>query len=132
MLRWRQTTHPPLGLFRLRERRVPGKAIRQIRVQALSWRVVDPVPGVRFDLSTRGDSFLLVGVNLSVWQRRYPGLVTEMAEVIWETGLDLTTLVLEITEGVAMVDRGSTLDVMRELKSLGLELTVDEFGAGYT
>ena len=111
---------------------MPGKAIRQIRVQALSWRVVDPVPGVRFDLSTRGDSFLLVGVNLSVWQRRYPGLVTEMAEVIWETGLDLTTLVLEITEGVAMVDRGSTLDVMRELKSLGLELTVDEFGAGYT
>ena len=90
------------------------------------------MPGVRFDLSTRGDSFLLVSVNLSVWQRRYPGLVAEMAGVIWETGLDLTTLVLEITEGVVMVNGASTLDVMRELKSLGLELAVDNFGAGYT
>ena len=31
-----------------------------------------------------------------------------------------------------MVNGASTLDVMRELKSLGLELAVDDFGAGHT
>ncbi len=71
-------------------------------------------------------------MNLSVKQLRYPGLVAEVAEVLRETGLDPTTLVLEITESVAMKDVASTLDVMRELKSLGLKLAIDDFGTGYT
>ena len=75
---------------------------------------------------------MLISVNLSVRQLRYPGLVAEVAEVLQRTGLDPTTLVLEITESVAMEDAASTLDVMRELKSLGLKLAIDDFGTGYT
>jgi len=75
---------------------------------------------------------LLISVNLSVRQLRYPGLVAEVAEVLQQTGLDPTTLVLEITESVAMEDAVSMLDVMRELKSLGLKLAIDDFGTGYT
>lgn len=75
---------------------------------------------------------MLISVNLSVRQLRYPGLVAEVAEVLQRTGLDPTTLVLEITESVAMEDAVSMLDVMRELKSLGLKLAIDDFGTGYT
>ena len=75
---------------------------------------------------------MLISVNLSVRQLRYPGLVAEVAEVLQQTGLDPTTLVLEITESVAMEDAVSMLDVMRELKSLGLKLAIDDFGTGYT
>jgi len=97
--------------------------------QAKEWQSL--YPGARFDLGT-GDPSLLISVNLSVRQLRYPGLVAEVAEVLQRTGLDPTTLVLEITESVAMEDAASTLDVMRELKSLGLKLAIDDFGTGYT
>ena len=97
--------------------------------QAKEWQSL--YPGARFDLGT-GDPSLLISVNLSVRQLRYPGLVAEVAEVLQQTGLDPTTLVLEITESVAMEDAVSMLDVMRELKSLGLKLAIDDFGTGYT
>jgi EAL domain-containing protein (putative c-di-GMP-specific phosphodiesterase class I) len=77
-------------------------------------------------------SSLLINVNLSVRQLRYPGLVEEVAEVLRETGLDPDILVLEITESVAMENVPSTVGVMRELKSLGIRLAIDNFGTGYT
>jgi diguanylate cyclase (GGDEF)-like protein/PAS domain S-box-containing protein len=105
----------PLGRW------VLGEACRQAR----EWQRLRP-----YDRS--GNPSLLMNVNLSVRQLRYPGLVEEVAEVLRETGLDPGVLVLEITESVAMEDVPSTVGVMRELKSLGIRLAIDDFGTGYT
>ena len=42
-----------------------------------------------------------------------------------------TCLILDITEALIIGDRPSTLARLRELKQLGVQLAVDDFGAGY-
>jgi diguanylate cyclase (GGDEF)-like protein/PAS domain S-box-containing protein len=75
---------------------------------------------------------LAVNVNLSPRQLRQPDLVASVAAVLNETGLDPGYLVLEITESVMMEQAASTIEVLRELKALGVRLAIDDFGTGYS
>ena len=95
--------------------------LREACRQAREWQAHHP-----------GGPPLLMSVNLSVRQLRRPGLIGAVAEVLQETGLDPGTLVLEITESVAMEDASSMVGTMRELKALGIGLAIDDFGTGHT
>jgi len=75
---------------------------------------------------------LVVGVNLSARQVHHPGVVEEVAQVLAETGLPPACLKLEITESVMMHDAEATVQTLRRLKALGLQLAVDDFGQGYS
>ncbi len=75
---------------------------------------------------------LEVGVNLSARQFRHEGLIGEVAGILKDTGLEHGTLDLEITEGVAMGDAGTTVGRLGLLKGLGVKLSVDDFGTGYS
>jgi diguanylate cyclase (GGDEF)-like protein/PAS domain S-box-containing protein len=80
----------------------------------------------------RKDPPLSMSVNLSARQLYDPGIVTEVAEVLEEVGLDPQSLVLEITEGAIVEHLGDTVDKLRGLKDLGVGLTVDDFGTAYS
>jgi predicted signal transduction protein with EAL and GGDEF domain len=73
---------------------------------------------------------LTVSVNLSTRQLLEPDLVPQVREVLEETGLDPTVLVLEITEGSLMQDAGTTAVKLHQLKELGVHLAIDDFGTG--
>jgi EAL domain-containing protein (putative c-di-GMP-specific phosphodiesterase class I) len=75
---------------------------------------------------------LTLSVNISARQLEYPRLIEEIGEVLAETGLNPTTLRLEITESVVMEDAESTSVTLRDLKALGIELAIDDFGTGYS
>ena len=75
---------------------------------------------------------LYVTVNLSVRQLQRPEIVAEIAEILMETGLDPSTLALEITESVMMQDMELSIQRLTELKALGVRLAVDDFGTGYS
>jgi EAL domain-containing protein (putative c-di-GMP-specific phosphodiesterase class I) len=79
-----------------------------------------------------GDPPLVVCVNLSAEQFRLSNLQEEVAQVLRATGLQARSLHLEITEGIAMEDVESTVAMLRQLKDLGVRLTVDDFGMGYS
>ncbi|MGD8688412.1 MAG: EAL domain-containing protein [Gammaproteobacteria bacterium] len=71
-----------------------------------------------------------IAVNLSVGQfsmRRVPELVKEVLE---DTGLPPESLLLEITESLAMSDADNNLRVLNKLKALGVRLALDDFGTG--
>ena len=55
-----------------------------------------------------------------------------MAAILDETAMDPSALVLELTEGIFIddVDRAGT--VLADLKSIGVQLALDDFGAGYS
>jgi EAL domain-containing protein (putative c-di-GMP-specific phosphodiesterase class I) len=72
----------------------------------------------------------IIGVNLSLRQFRDPDLVEDVARTLRETGLRPENLALEITESVAMNDVDSTVATLAKLKSLGVWLVIDDFGAG--
>ena len=75
---------------------------------------------------------LHMSVNLSARQLARQGCVTEVAEILRQTGLDPSDLVLEITESVMMVDIERSIQRLAELKALGVRLAVDDFGTGYS
>jgi EAL domain-containing protein (putative c-di-GMP-specific phosphodiesterase class I) len=70
-------------------------------------------------------------VNLSAEQIRQPDLAENVAGVLRETGLDPACLMLEISERTAKEDAEQTIGKLRELKALGVEIAMDDFGTGY-
>jgi diguanylate cyclase (GGDEF)-like protein/PAS domain S-box-containing protein len=75
---------------------------------------------------------LRVSVNLSVIQLRNPGLVETVREILRVTNLPPQLLEFEITESVTLEGQDHTLEVLRELKALGVQLSIDDFGTGYS
>lgn len=75
---------------------------------------------------------LRVAVNLSTRQFRDVGLVSRIANVLQRTGLPGTALELEITESGLLFDIDRVIEILRELRGLGVVIAVDDFGIGYS
>jgi diguanylate cyclase (GGDEF)-like protein/PAS domain S-box-containing protein len=83
-------------------------------------------------LEQRGFPALRVAVNLSPRQFREETLVARVEQALGESGLDPRRLELEITEGVAMENVEMTLDVLTQLRNLGIKIAIDDFGTGHS
>ncbi len=101
----------PLGAFMLDE------ACKQIA----TWRLMIP-DGERLHMS----------VNLSPRQVRESDIVDTVAETLERYNLPGEALWLEITENLMMEDSVATAGVMAGLRALGVRLTVDDFGTGFS
>jgi diguanylate cyclase (GGDEF)-like protein/PAS domain S-box-containing protein len=75
---------------------------------------------------------LHMAVNLSARQLQRPEIAEDVADILRQTGLEASHLILEITESVMMADVGLSLQRLTELKELGVKLAVDDFGTGYS
>jgi diguanylate cyclase (GGDEF)-like protein len=73
-----------------------------------------------------------IAVNLSARQFYEPNLVEMIADVLTETGLDPHSLELEITESIAIKNIDATLDILHEIKAMGIRIAMDDFGTGYS
>jgi diguanylate cyclase (GGDEF)-like protein len=73
-----------------------------------------------------------VAVNLSSLQFRSPGLVETIQSACRAARLDPRRLELEITETVLLTDSAATLETLRQLKALGVRISMDDFGTGYS
>jgi EAL domain-containing protein (putative c-di-GMP-specific phosphodiesterase class I) len=75
---------------------------------------------------------MTVAVNLSPRQLVDRALVATVAEALHDTGLDASSLCLEITEGSVIKDFEQTMPVLNALRTLGVSLALDDFGTGYS
>lgn len=73
-----------------------------------------------------------MAVNLSVEQFRSGNLVQVINECIKETQLNPKFLELEITESFAKEDSGYIIKALHELKTLGICISIDDFGVEYS
>jgi diguanylate cyclase (GGDEF)-like protein len=129
LVRWR---HPTRGLV-LPERFVPlaeeSGLIRELGRWVLRtachrgalWRARYP-----------GHPGLQIGVNVSGVQLHEPGLVDAVDEALSASQLDGDGLRLEITETALMEDFEMALEQLEALKELGVEISIDDFGIGYS
>jgi len=78
------------------------------------------------------DSPLTVSVNISARSFAQPDLVRHVTHTLQETGLEPNCLRLEITEGAAMADAERARAVLMDLKALGVRLSLDDFGTGFS
>jgi diguanylate cyclase (GGDEF)-like protein len=73
-----------------------------------------------------------VSVNLSLAQFRHEHLVGMVKDAINDSRIDARRLTLEVTETVFMHDMEFAIRTMKQLKDLGVALSVDDFGTGYS
>jgi diguanylate cyclase (GGDEF)-like protein/PAS domain S-box-containing protein len=73
-----------------------------------------------------------IAVNLSPVQFIHGDLVGLVHSILLETGLNPGRLELEITEGVLIEDFERSLTLLRRLKALGVRISMDDFGSGYS
>jgi diguanylate cyclase (GGDEF)-like protein len=75
---------------------------------------------------------LRMSVNLSPVQFRDPELAVMVRGALERSGLAPTCLELEITERTLMEDTEANLAILRELKQLGVKISIDDFGVGHS
>jgi EAL domain-containing protein (putative c-di-GMP-specific phosphodiesterase class I) len=95
--------------------------LRTACAQAKVWesqRVHDPTPRV--------------AVNLSGREFRREGLADMVASCLAEAGLKASLLELEISESAMTWNVERSIGIMRELKELGLQIALDDFGLGHS
>ena len=129
LVRWRHPTRglvPPDRFIPLAERSgriddVGRWVLAAACHQGALWRAKYPaLPGIQ------------VGVNISAAQLQAPELVQTVAGALETARLDPEGLTLEITETALMDDFDAAVRRLGELKDLGIEIAVDDFGTGHS
>lgn len=71
-----------------------------------------------------------MGVNLSVGQFTVRNIAQWVSDVLQDAGFPAESLVLEITESLAVESGAEHLELLSELKDIGVQLALDDFGTG--
>lgn len=73
-----------------------------------------------------------VAVNISAVEFRTNDFLVRVRSALEDAGLEPHYLELELTESVLMQDVESTNRMLQSLKTMGLRLTIDDFGTGHS
>lgn len=73
-----------------------------------------------------------VAVNVAPQQLMLPTFVSDVSEILAQSGLDPSCLELEITEASVIHDEALTLQVLKKIKAMGVGIAMDDFGTGYS
>ena len=73
-----------------------------------------------------------LSVNVSALQLMRGGLVALVERVLQETGMPAERLELEITETAVMSNVDLAIDMLQQVKALGVRVAIDDFGVGYS
>ncbi|MFC4323619.1 bifunctional diguanylate cyclase/phosphodiesterase [Litchfieldia salsa] len=126
LLRWK---HPSMGMIS------PAKFIPIAEENGLilpigQWVIESACRHLR-TLDLKGFTFIDIAVNLSIRQFYQTNFVSIVANIIRETGINPTRLHFEITESMT-ADVQLTTSILNELKTLGVSISIDDFGIGYS
>ena len=127
LIRWK---HPELGLV------PPAKFIPLAEETGLivpigQW-VIRAACEQNMAWERAGYGALRIAVNLSARQFAQPNLALSIASTLTKAGLEPERLEIELTEGLVMTDVENAIEILRDLKALGLQLSIDDFGTGYS
>jgi diguanylate cyclase (GGDEF)-like protein len=73
-----------------------------------------------------------IAVNLSAYQFKMGDIAEQVASAIWESKLNANFLDLELTESLVMENVEKSLLMLRVLKSMGIKISIDDFGTGHS
>jgi diguanylate cyclase (GGDEF)-like protein len=74
---------------------------------------------------------LFMSVNISPRQLD-SALIVTLKELLCAVEINPDTLELELTESVMLYDTAFHIDIMQKIASLGIQLSIDDFGSGYS
>jgi EAL domain-containing protein (putative c-di-GMP-specific phosphodiesterase class I) len=83
-------------------------------------------------LHQKGYSELTMAVNVSHIQLREPDFIEKLTNILEDTQVDRHALELEITESIASDDIDTTIRKLNEIRRLGVQISIDDFGTGFS
>jgi diguanylate cyclase (GGDEF)-like protein/PAS domain S-box-containing protein len=95
--------------------------LRDALAQLAHWRATGDPAGDR-----------AVSVNLAAQQLGDPNFVAIVRDALGTSGIEADSLWFEITETALLTDVDAASAALRELRGLGVHLSVDDFGTGYS
>jgi EAL domain-containing protein (putative c-di-GMP-specific phosphodiesterase class I) len=127
LLRWNSKelgSVPPVRFIPVAERNgliipIGEWALKQAIRQLKAWRAL-------------GFEHIYVAVNLSARQFQDPELLSMVKRAVFEEGVPPERLELEITESTAMHDIEQTIEILGEIKKMGVRVALDDFGMEYS
>jgi diguanylate cyclase (GGDEF)-like protein len=126
LVRWR---HPERGLL------APGaflpaiehtELMRELSRRVLAMAICQAGAWFRLDFPWR------VSANLSATDLLDRSLVDDVSSLLRRYGTPARRLTLEVTESVLMTDPARAMQVLAELRGLGVQLALDDFGTGWS
>ena len=75
---------------------------------------------------------LKMSINLATQQLQEPEFIQKLDQILLETGLEGSSLRLEITESVLIEPEGTIQNTLRQIKNRNIKLSIDDFGTGYS
>lgn len=100
-------------------------------IEELGWWLVHAIARHRREWAQQGFK-VPVSFNVSPRQLLAPDFCTGLVQILGPIALDDAAIVVEITESTAMREPEKTMNVLRELRSYGLKIAIDDFGAGHS
>ncbi|WPZ02533.1 EAL domain-containing protein [Idiomarina sp. OXR-189] len=73
-----------------------------------------------------------VTVNISPLQFRREGFIQQLRAALKASKLAPDLLTLEVTESVLVMGADRTIDILNQIKSMGVKIAIDDFGTGYS
>lgn len=83
-------------------------------------------------LIDRGNRSLKFAINISSLELMSPGFPADVNRMLISTGVPAENIEFEVTETAFVPDETTELDVLFDLKKLGVDLAIDDFGTGFT
>ncbi|HEU5481730.1 MAG TPA: EAL domain-containing protein, partial [Sphingomicrobium sp.] len=124
LARW---THPEKGPIAAAE--FVAAAEQHDRIGKLTAFMLDQAIGAAAVLN-RGNRNFEMSVNLSGRLLGDKALVGRIAILLERHGLDPKYLTLELTETAALAGSGEALDMLTQLRELGVNISIDDYGTG--
>ena len=75
---------------------------------------------------------LLLNINISGSHFLEPGFISFLQHQIAEFEIEPSDIVLELTESLLFEESERSIEVIRAIKDLGIQLAIDDFGTGYS
>ena len=123
LIRWR---HPRLGLM------APSLFIPLAEESGLITSIGAWVVEEACKEASAWASHLRVSVNISPVQFHGRELPRTILSALLRSGLPASRLEIEVTEAVLINDAELVLDILRQIRSMGVRVSLDDFGAGYS
>jgi diguanylate cyclase (GGDEF)-like protein/PAS domain S-box-containing protein len=128
LLRWE---HPQFGRL-LPQHFVPLAEETGLIVQLGAWVLREACRQIQVWRAAHPELPLAVAVNISGRQLQASGLTDALRQTLTSSGVEPSSVVLEITESVLMQETDAVLERLQQLKALGVRLAIDDFGTGYS
>lgn len=127
LCRWR---HPELGY--IRPEQFIDVAENTGQIVPLSEWVLETACRENQELSSGGLTKHIVAVNISPIHFQRSNFVETIKSILLKTGYPAELLELELTETILFHNPDKAIDTLHQLKALGVCLSIDDFGTGFS